>query len=463
MTLNDKIQTSRALKGGHTRMALAWQWLYERCARLPVRKQKSTELQEHARVSTYCKRWTIWAFCILLVWGPTICKADRIVYVLSTSIPPNSVLPGGDFVSDFAIPSASCSGDCDVNPNAYLYLTADDNTAGTAVGASRGGAKWGVAVPGLSPTTYGISVPENGVYMVPVGGTITRQAESYVDFGGVNGWVTWSFTADFISNTPELVKLASVQKISGAMWEQAVGPHPDINNIQVKKGYIAFIGPDSTKLKDRAYYNTSKTLTTGSLISRLIAGPSAKPGVTKLTNLQLRDYRTTKSGSINKPTSIVTAGLTCTLGLGGADIILTSDAKPSSKSGDIVGKSTGQEMDLKVTCAHTNTSGIVLPIGFTLKPAGGGTVESNTKLMYKADQPSFYMLFTRDAKHTCNASDSSVIKLDGVTSTHITDIPVGQGLNATVIPLGATLCTSGTLGQKPGSYTMSVTASIVSY
>ncbi|MCS4269530.1 hypothetical protein [Serratia sp. BIGb0163] len=166
------------------------------------------------------------------------------------------------------------------------------------------------------------------------------------------------------------------------------------------------------------------------------------------------------SVAVAKPNAIVFTGLMCTFaGKTNYDLgLIEASTVPDTPAAIVNLAASG----LAVTCAGTNTSGLSVPISYTLQPAGANAVTNNTQLT-NIQQPSFYMLFTNDGSASCNINDPKAIPLNGVTPTKIIDVKPGDPMASAPVPLGATLCSTGVTTQKPGTYEMAVTASIVSY
>ncbi|MBC3252872.1 hypothetical protein H8I91_21645 [Serratia fonticola] len=417
--------------------------LYEQLVQLQVLRRKRTTPQVHARVPKYPTRWK-WVVITFLNCYASYASADGPLIVLSPTIPPNSIIPGAGYDSSIHTGTITLIPENTNTRTTSLFwffvpYSSTQYTSTIKVGTTTDGLTYGVAVPGLTPTTYGIRIDRSDVYLVPHG---TWQIARKSVYQGST--TNLSVTGDFDASLPELCKITG-------------GATPAKTN----SGQIC--NPNTTS----AYgYQTGSTLTTDmNLHFDVYAGSSPATGATNISWLggyiQFNEYKTYP---YNKPTSIITAGLTCTLDAGNGQFSFKDGVQPSTTVGKSVGAFTGTDLGITASCGGTNTTNppITVPVSYVLSPSGGA-VASQGKLTDPVNQPSFYMTFTRDGSSTCNASDPNVILLDGYTASKIADVPPGQTITNKQIPLGATLCTTGDTTQAPGTYNMMVTASIVSY
>lgn len=407
--------------------------LYEQLARLPKWKRKRAAPLVHARVSTYRKRWTIWVGGILVSALSQQAVADRPIIILSAVIPAGVVLPGGDFHSTVRTsldPTTRLgSGKSLIN---LTYLETGSNLFTPIQG---GGLGWGERVAGgVYNNKFGVRILSRGaVYLVGVSGTLAASD----DLG--NKWLA--------ELDPDYATLCNPTVTT-------TGPGTSrINSVKVDNASICRIMgnyPSGQPLALDATVNWRPVTGTGAVTA----------GSTDITGLYIGDYGHNRVLTLDKPTAIVVAGLTCTLN-SPPPIDLGSVAS-SSTHGQMVASATGLSTGLTASCQGANTSTYNIPISYTLKPWRGGIAEAKAKLTY-TDQPSFYMVFTNDGSATCDPTSPHAITLDGYTATSIATVTPGQSMTATNVPLGASLCTTGDTTQPPGRYEMSVTATLVSY
>lgn len=407
--------------------------LYEQLARSPMWKRKRVAPQVHARVSTYRKRWNIWAGGVLVAAFAQSSHADRPIIVLSPTLPLGVILPGGDFVTNLAVPPSVSTNA--VQGTSAINLTGVYTGTLTTLGGTEGGVKWGAAVSGGAfGGSFGVQILARGdLYLIPTQGYI-----ALTDDRGNR----WAVDLD-----------AKSQTLCGGSIKTTGPGGAKVSAVSMDMGYTCrMVGTaqKGTILGQDAAVTWTPVTGTGAVSA----------GATNITGLYVGDNPHSTAAPLEKPTNIVVAGMSCTFDT--PPLIEMGKVSATVTPGRSVSASTGLSTGLKASCQGSNTTSLDIPIGYTLAPSAGGIAEAKTKLTY-TNQPSFYMVFTSDGSSTCDATYAKAIPLDGATSTTIATVRPGQTMTATPVPLGATLCTTGITTQPPGPYAMYVTASIVSY
>lgn len=405
--------------------------LYEQLARLPMWTRKRAAPQVHARVSTYRKRWTIWAGALIGLASQTGTAANGPIYVMG---------PG---------------------PTGTGYLGAGFRTTGTLSGEITGKDAGGLCVSGASSSCYG-----NGswtAHHLPDGswGLSNNYTPDIVYVFAGSATVTCS---DQTTCPPDLVR--SLNLANGQATTQDGRRYYACQPLEGNKSYQA---------------TWATALITGACPSASASLPIAKTQVTVTYDTEIIPYAlnplsagnlmapilyvgffsgTAIRAQLDRPDQIIFTGLSCSFS--GKTNYELGKVAASTVPGTSAATVNLAASGLAVTCTGTNASGQSVPISYTLQPAGANTVTNNTQLT-NIQQPSFYMLFTNDGSASCNINDPKAIPLNGVTPTKIIDVKPGDPMASAPVPLGATLCSTGDATQKPGTYEMAVTASIVSY
>ncbi|EKN5104369.1 reverse transcriptase domain-containing protein [Yersinia enterocolitica] len=406
--------------------------LYEQLARLPLWKRKSAAQNVHARVSTYRKRWTIWAGALLgLASSSSLYAGGTYIYVISggqTGIvgetPPPGSSPNRDTTS--ATPPSTTYGAC-ITTNRTSCISPELTALQTPYG-------WGMKRRNESDS--------RGLVLIPHG-TIHFDCPKCA------------------SESVEWLDLSTGEAITrGKRRYAACPPLPgDPARVSYYTSGSAATCPFTTSTS--TWPSAAIAATYSSVFFSvyatvpLSAGPVSWPrmyaGVT--------DWGDPRESLA--PSQIVVSGLTCTISGPTSYDLGTVVSSPTQ------GVSVGSPVNLgasglHVTCTGANTAGQVVPVSYNLLPAGTSTATNNVQLT-DHNQPSFYMLFTNDGTSSCNTNSPKAIPLDGLTPTKIIDIKPGDPMASAPVPLGVTLCSTGSTNQQAGTYSMAVTASIVSY
>lgn len=414
--------------------------LYEQLARLPTWKRKSAAPQVHARVSTYRKRWNIWAGALLGIVPMTGIPADGPIYVMGLGGPGDTTstgLLGSGFASAGTAKGKVISADY-----GGLCLSGAADACGSLDSDGRQTTDWSAY---LTPVGWGIqSNKRKGLVLVPQG----------------------TLVLDCPNCDPNVVALLNVA--TGAAVTKS------------GQSYIACL-PSSGNSGTRSMVYTSGVNASCPYNRGQSPFPGVSSDVTLTYNLVLLAYATSPqvagswkyptlrvgvhsgidfSTMVSKPNELVFTGLMCTFtGKTSYDMGTT---QIYASPGAVAATSNLGASGLAVTCTGTNSTGQSVPISYVLTPSGSNAVTNNTQLT-NLQQPSFYMLFTNDGSASCNINDPKAIPLNGVTPTKIIDVKPGDPMASAPVPLGATLCSTGDTTQKAGTYDMAVTASIVSY
>lgn len=414
--------------------------LYEQLARLPKWKRKSAAPKVHARVSTYRKRWHIWAASILtVVYGPiAVAKGDIVVL---------GPISGAGSLGAIFPTSGSTTGTAKTAPNGSADF------GGLCLSPSAGSCSLDNKYTAIhTPLGWGIEpIKKKGLVFVPRG-LIT---------------VTWPTTvnSDMVATVDTATGLATTR--TGKTYTACTPIQGDTG----KRGTFYSLNSGSS-----CPYKTSDAwgLTTTAI------------NVTINYNLQLQMYATSPldpgkitvsplfvglhtqvdpTADVVLPDNIVVVGLLCTLspGKGSTLTFPGSGVAASSVNGVLTSGLTASDLGLTAQCTGSNSTNANVAIGYTLMPTGGGATVSNNKGLSVSTQKSFYMNFTNNGSPDCDLTRSTAIPLDGLTSQSIASVATGKDLPQTPLNLGVALCTTGDMTQPPGTYAMMVTASIVSY
>lgn len=405
--------------------------LYEQLARLPKWKRKSAAPEVHARVSTYRKRWNIWAGALLGFAAHGCLAADGPLLVMGGG----PLTPTGTIGAGFHS-SGSSSATFEGWDYGGLCVAQGSGSCRSGGGwtARHTPDGWGVEATTIRPGlilllkgTASVDCPACGPDTIATmdlsnGASVTKGGIPYAACSPVEG--NSSARATFQSSG---IGSSCPYNSSSRPW-----PSPKADGIL---RYDIIIRP---------YANQPQP-----------AGKFTLPTLTLGVHSEVDTYLL-----VDKPNAIVFTGLACAIA--GKTTYNLGPVKSTATRGSVVTSVNLGAQALSVTCTGTNTAGQVVPLSYTLMPAGTNTATSNTQLT-NTQQPSFYMLFTSDGSPSCNANDPKAIPLNGVTQTKVIDVQPGAAMASAPVPLGATLCSTGNASQAPGVYDMAVTASIVSY
>ncbi|CAI1004545.1 MULTISPECIES: reverse transcriptase domain-containing protein [Serratia] len=407
--------------------------LYEQLARLPKWKRKRAAPQVHARVSTYRKRWTIWAGALLGVACNASADGPLLIMQGLGGVTQTGVL-GSGFITQTTItdPKGVLGGDF-----GGLCVSADNRQCS---GSSSYTAR-------LTPLGWGIAAE------------LTRPGLILVIQGNANLDCPTCSDATIAS-----LNLATGDAVSkGGVHYPACAPIEGNNSTRATfySSTIYSSCPFKTAYTPWPAGDTRATLTLSAVITPYAASPQTAGSFT-LPDLYLGVHTSTDrlTGKLNKPNALIFTGLSCAFA--GPSAYEIGPVATSAVAGAPAGTVNLGAAGLAVTCTGSNAAGQAVPISYTLAPAGANMATSGTQLTNSL-QPSFYMLFTNDGSQSCDVSNPKAIPLNGVTPTKIIDVNPGDPMASAPVPLGATLCTTGNTTQPPGKYDMAVTASIVSY
>ncbi|WP_185860225.1 reverse transcriptase domain-containing protein [Enterobacter asburiae] len=412
--------------------------LYEQLARLPKWKRKSAAPKVHARVSAYRRRWKIWAAGLLCVGAiHAACGAGDIIVLQPITGP-------GDLGSVFQTSGSRSGAWVQALGTNYDYgglcLSLDTGrcSGGTMWTARKVGPLWGLDLTAAKP----------GLVLIPRG--------------------TISFTCTSGTCPGDLVR--SLDTASGTAITQdgttyaACSP---IDGDATLRATFTSLGLKSTCPVNRAttYSGSTAGVLAFDISLQAVAISALSPGSWSPPAL----YAGIHSGvdtsvALTVPDRIIVVGLTCQL----VDSRNGTHAFPSAVATGRPGKTlvaglSAADLGITASCTGSNSTGSAVPISYKLTPAAGGSMRAGGKGLEVPGQPSFYMNFTRDGVPSCNESAAAAIPVDGVTNSPIASVPPGQALQPTPVNLAAALCSTGNTTQAPGDYSMSVTASIVSY
>lgn len=414
--------------------------LYEQLARVPKWLRHRRQQQVHARVSTYRKRWHIWAGALLTIAGVTTSAADRPIYVLSGTIPAGtSVLPGGDFTT--LVNRVESTVSFDLAANSYALVNWSPSAQGyvSSCGSSRSGITTCVPVSGTPYYGFGVdAVP--GLILVP--------------------WYGSVLTVDGVSTLDE-----------GARVSVPVDP-------TIRGGLDCQHG---TYTGSGGIEGCSTTQPLALMVNSIMKNPLLKGStVTSSLSLVLRPYCVDcQAGStqlsvfglghpnqippltdVSKPTAVVVVGLTCNI---------TSPSNGNANAGVVAANKTAGEIsgtapiEMSVSCMGTNSTSSDVPIGVTITPSGTTQTQGDYQLVDPA-HASFYSTLTKGAADcSTTGTNANKMKVGVQYSNPVRTYAANEAGKTDTLNLVWALCSTGNMTQAPGNYSMTATATIVSF
>lgn len=413
--------------------------LYERLARVPLWARKRERQRIHAKVSTYRKRWTIWAGALLAV--SSCARADG----------PLVVLASGNIAGDTGvrfITSAHVSGAMHSDKwgnDLYVSCVSGFSSSCTLPGQTKdnlrfyglGGAP--APMPSNSLSLQVVNVP--GLYLIPTGTIRTHRILRAADGGQGNPCDVWS--AD-----------------GGASWAGSCAPYHVITNNSVWGGWGLRDDTGGQIPKDLAIWSKDDPgrSTDANLSLMAWATDPLSPGQTNIQQLVLGDYAAVSSGDLHatmdKPTRVIISGLNCSLttpttttDLGNVDVAAYANTPAASSL-----------FTLAVACSGTNSTdaAATTQVGVAFTP-GTGATSADTHLTI-AGQPGFYGNIV--SGNTAKCTDG--VPLDGSPDpASLYEYKPGAAGTTRTLPYTFTLCSTGDRTQVPGQYSMTATATIV--
>lgn len=425
--------------------------LYEQLARVPKWLRHRRQQQVHARVSTYRKRWHIWAGALMLCSGVCL-AADRPIVVLAGTLPAGiNTLPGGVFHTLASASPQNKDSVKIVNTNIEFALV---NVTGTQVdgscGATDGGLKW---CDPVGDGTYGVKVTGRGLYLVPVAGHVAAR------LGNLGGIYEIDPSQPAGVNCPSSLWGGATVLLgcNPASWRELAAympGQPDKDNMNR--------GCDGTRNSDDPLGKLHSVCYGFDIdVSLSPVCVDCTPGSTNITALAARDYIFNTNVQMDKPTAIVVSGLSCNLSspTNGLALIDTS-VSTREGAGTAAGVAT---LQLSVSCTGTNVSGANVPVGLQVNPSGSTQADGEYQLV-DPNQPSFYSTISKDAADCAtDGSNTNKLKIGQQYSNPVRTYASNEVGKSDPLNLVWALCSTGNATQSPGQYTMTATASIVSY
>lgn len=413
--------------------------LYEQLARVPKWLRHRRQQQVHARVSTYRKRWHIWAGALLSIAGLMACAADRPIVVLSGNLPAGtSVLPGGDFVTAYAGAVTTF----------YYPPVATDSVLNVSTNEYGGKGTCGVAESGLKPCQpvtgtpyYGFQVvADPGIYLVPwYGGYVTIAAVSS--------------HPDLYVQVPTDPTLINGLDCDSGTYRDGAGPEMCDNTRPIRVTNSATLRPA---------IETNDTLTSS---AKLVLRPfcvDCGPGVTNIGTMGIgHANQNPPLTMLDKPTAIVVSGLACNLSSTSNGVVgIATPVSPIKSPGLVVGSAS---LQLSVSCTGTNSYEEGTAVSIQIAPSGTSDSQGDYQLVDTA-QPSFYSTLTKDtADCTTTGTNANKMKVGNQYGNPVRTYAANEAGKTDTLNLVWALCSSGNMTQAPGKYSMTATASIVSF
>lgn len=464
MIESTEYQVDSVAEGACIRMNQAWQWLcdqrekapegadnwdiaprakanhrekvrrlYERLARVPLWRRKRARQQVKAKVSTYRKRWNIWAGALLLITVLPCASGEPMIIV-------NSGNTVGDTGSRFYT-----HGSTTAHPLARDY-------GGLCLTASDGGCRGqGVYAAAETPIGWGLH-PNNdpvaqNLVLVPQG-TIRLDCPlcfasnpQALDVG--TGMVTTRGGSTYFSDCPPVAGNTGVR----ATWYS--------KGAEGVKGCNGPWGVNWTADDIDATLSYDVTLAAYSL-------GHLSPGTLALMPLYAGLFTDNSDyAALILPAEIIVAGLNCNMTYKGSTndaIVPIGDVLPQTAPGARAG---GAVIDLTIQCGGTNAPAptATTNMGVQFIPGPGMAYRDKYKLVDSSGlQPGFYGTVNTDGGTPC----STGLPLDGSKPDTIHTYTPGESGGTHSKQYTFNLCSTG-LSQNAGEYAMRLTARLVNY
>lgn len=415
--------------------------LYEQLARVPNWLRHRRQRQVHARVSTYRKRWNIWAGALLMLSTvPGVTRAAGSIVVLSGASPVGYLPTMGyrttgtmsGVLGSSAVPAGG----------ATFCISFRYGQCGTYGAELAGrGSPTHPTPPGMSEM-FAYRGPNTGDLYLGVAGTITSSRKlstgstcSYA-FDGTTGWSGTS-------------GCGAAQLNSTSYWT-------------ANSGGLGGATFDASYARTTSYDISLRPYNAGVLVPGVVMA-----GHTTYINDISSSGPYSKAGILTTPTYLIISGLQCTLMANGpiSTGAVNLGATPSSTVPD--GQPAAQSVSLgsvSSTCTGVNPadSSANFSIGLSLSGSGATVVKNGFEIHPPAD-PGHYIVISDSSLATgataCQGhgalSTTSPLKLDSYTS--------GQpGRTGPPVALAATLCGTG-IAPDVGPQSATVTVSWVTY
>lgn len=402
--------------------------LYERLARVPLWRRTRARQQVNARVSTYRKRWNIWAGALLCVAGAAC--ADPLVVIASGN-------QAGDTGAryPFAVTSVWRY---EKYSNAWDY-------GGACLSFSAGYCRGTTQFPARhTPLGWGWEAGNTGLVLVPSGTIVLggAPADGVARLELATGQVTYGDGSTgggcmpLEGNTGERSSVYAMGKASKCPF-----------NGSSVLGTSVLSGPLTASGNIAAY-------ATGPL------SPGPLPGATLYAGYHsgADDYAV-----VDKPTSIIVSGLNCNMnvtGVMGATSSGQGTTTVNIEFGNITRGSPAGDADanaslaLTTTCSGSNSSDAAAQVTlFTAFSAGTGTVQDASGYLRESGVAGHYLTLNQNTG-TCNASKAVT---DGTTGKAYAPSAPGTVSTETVV---ASLCSDGTTAAL-GPHTIRAVAKLV--
>ena len=400
--------------------------LYERLARVPLWARKREAQRVHAKVSTYRKRWTIWAGALLAV--SSCAMADGPVVILASGN------VAGDTGARF--PASITKPDVGMINSDYggICLSASQTrcSGGNGYAATHTPIGWGVKpLRSWMPENL-VLVPSGMLHFVP------------------------NPTPAPPSGTENIVRDLDVS--NGAAVTQDGRPYPACSPVEGNGGDRAFYY--SLSIKSSCPYSTydnvpsvTGTLSYTGAIAVYAQGPLS-PGSGQLPDVYAGSHTNLDAWTlVPKPNAIIISGLNCNLNPAGPVEFPLGEVSANSTQGTAA----DAQVDLTVTCSGTNTTEYNGEVQNAIQfDAGPGMTADGFKLT-AANQPGFYGTIARVGGE--NGCDKA-LTLGQPDPDAIQVYQPGEQGKTTPASYIFNLCRTGK-SQTPGDYTMRLTATLV--
>lgn len=414
--------------------------LYERLARVPLWARKREAQRIHAKVSTYRKRWTIWAGALLAV--STCAMADGPVVVLTSGnvrgdtgarFPVNlnqAVTVSGHYSSgnqwDFGGICFSHSASACNNDNIYKAWVSD-GLYGFRVAQATGSYAWASKIILVPYGTAHLTLTDTGGYLQ------ARDLVGSVDLG--TGAATTQDGRRYAACAP----LHDNSLNRGAVYTLGISS-------TCPRTQSTTYGPYTTEYAGTLTYNGGLAVYAD---GPLQAGKGAMPPV-KFGLHTAKDFTV----SVPLPNQIIVSGLNCNLqAVNGAVFDL------GSRSTGAPGLATTQQTDLTVQCGGTNDSDHNAQISTSIQFSPGPGMDPSSSGSYKltaTGQPGFYGTIGRVGQTGCDKG----LTLGDPDPTPVHIYHPGDTGQTDTAHYVFSLCRTGK-PQDTGDYNMTLTATLV--
>ncbi|HFD2064150.1 TPA: reverse transcriptase domain-containing protein [Serratia marcescens] len=420
--------------------------LYELLARVPLWRRKRARQQVNARVSTYRKRWTIWAGALLALAARAY--GDAPIVVIASGNQPGDTgayIPFGGTLS-VSVPigtRAACAGG-----RRTIALTT--RPAGPIrPSTDEGGVHWTSAQGGGLTPLAGVNAGR--LVLVPWGSSTIHNdhfpGTSTIIWGGGSG------------GSGARAGVVSCENTIGA-GESGLRLECNLTD----NWYPDYVLSSCLRTSTSGANAATEDLVEGTWTIHTTGGwriyadqpllPQSIPPMAAWAQYFSAIAPYDGSSPLAKPSAVVVSGLNCNVeSAHGTTIDMGSISyNPNDGAGRMLAT---KPVELSLTCGGSNSDDGPVNVGVRVTASGGTTVDSNGFLRSTDGGP--YLTLNEEAA-SCSVSAATE---PGTKGVGFTEYGPGASGRDTVVHLQAALCSADVV-PTPGTYTIHVTAMVVS-